>query len=498
MRTLGRIREQAKAHPERAAYRTGDGSVSYGVLWERAERAARTLERLDSAFPEAEGSLPGPLPVLLDGSKSPDAAVAIAACLLAGIPYVPVLPGFPPARLRSVIRMTGARLLLAGPEFPDPEELADAAGCAECGSGLIRLPLAGLGLSSEAEDLPEPEGYEKSRYAYVLFTSGSTGEPKGVPVTRASLDNFVRWIGGLPSLAGPGGATVLGQAPFSFDLSVADFFFALTNGHTAAAFRDEGELARLLPDADFAVMTPSFLRLLLLDRGFRAENYPRLKCVWLCGEVLAPAVARKALEAFPELELVNAYGPTEACCAVCAVRIDGRTAEEADPLPVGELSGAAAEISVRDGEIVLRGPSVFGGYLGGAEGGHFLEDGENCFRTGDLGRIDTASGLLYCSGRKDGQIKYKGYRIELGDVESNLAALPGVNACAVVPRIGAGGEVLALRAFAAADPGVTEAGLKEALAKRLPAYMIPKTIRLIDRLPVTENGKTDRKALECL
>ena len=165
---------------------------------------------------------------------------------------------------------------------------------------------------------------------------------------------------------------------------------------------------------------------------------------------------------------------------------------------MGELSGAAAEISVRDGEIVLRGPSVFGGYLGGAEGGHFLEDGENCFRTGDLGRIDADAGLLFCSGRKDGQIKYKGYRIELGDVESNLAALPGVNACAVVPRIGAGGEVLALRAFAEADPGVTEADLKKALAARLPAYMIPKTVRLVDKLPVTENGKTDRKALECL
>ncbi len=462
MKTLDRILAHAALHPERTAYRAGDGSLTYGELLDRAKRGAQELLRLDRDF---AGSLPGPAPVLLDGSKSPDAAAAILACLTAGIPYVPLAPSIPKARFASVVRQTGARLILAGEDFPD--------------HGIERIPLRDFGRTGTAGEGP---AFSPSEYAYIIFTSGSTGEPKGVPVFRESLDRFVGWISSLTPLAEMEGVTVLNQALFSFDLSVADLFFALSNGHTEAAFRNEEELARILPEADAAALTPTFLRQLLLDRDFRAENYPRLKCVWSCGETLNPQTAKQVLEAFPDLALLNAYGPTEACSAVSAVRItEDMTGAE---LPVGVLSEAAA--------------SVFGGYLGGLEGGHFRENGQNCYRTGDLGRIE--DGLLYCSGRKDaaGQIKYKGYRIELADIESNLASLTGVAACAVTAKRGRDGAVLAIRAFAELLPGadLSPEAVKEALAERLPDYMIPKTVRILDRLPVTENGKTDRKALE--
>jgi D-alanine--poly(phosphoribitol) ligase subunit 1 len=513
MKTLDRIRAQVSAHPERPAYRAGDDFVTYGSLWMRAERAARLLIRLvwltrpDGAVPP--GSLPGPAPVLVSAVKSPDTAIALIACLMAGIPYVPVLPSTPPARLRTVLALTGARLLLADDNFPLSSSVDND-------SPPIRVPLSGIGSSpGEAGEEADPaafSGFSPSRYAYVLFTSGSTGEPKGVPVFRESLDNFTDWISSLAPLNGYGNLTVLNQAPFSFDLSVADFYYALTNGHTAAAFRDDGELARLLSETDAAVMTPTFLRMLLLDGDFRAERYPRLKCVFLCGETLPPAAARKALDAFPDLVLLNAYGPTEACCAVCAVRITKEMTETMPVLPVGDLASAAADISAEkadredegNGEIVLRGKSVFGGYLGGEAGGHFREGSTNGYRTGDLGRIERRAhggDLLFCCGRKDGQIKYKGYRIELNDIEANLAALPGVTACAVTVRRGREGEVSAIRAFveaAGTDGTLTSERLKAALAERLPDYMIPKVIRVLDRLPVTENGKTDRKALERL
>ena len=489
MRTLDRIRGHASAAPGRAAYRAGNDVVTYGELWERAENLAALLRDLDARHTgRPSPGLPGPAPIALDGSRSPDTAVAMTACLIAGIPYVPVAPSTPPARLESMLRQSGARLLLAADGFPDPGI-----------KGLTVIPLKDIGKSAcpRAAAGKEDAACGTSRYAYIIFTSGTSGEPKGVPVYRDSLDNFTGWMSSYPPLDGYREITVLNQALFSFDLSVAGFFYPLACGHTVAAFRSEDELAAVLPETDAAVMTPSFLRMLLLDGDFRAERFPRLKCVWLCGEVLTPAAARQALNAFPDLTLINAYGPTEACCAVCAVRITGEDTEKPGPLPVGELSSAAAGIAVEDGEIVLRGKSVFGGYLDGSEGGHFREDGTDGYRTGDTGWSE--NGLLFCSGRKDRQVKYKGYRIELSDIEANISDLPGVTGCAAATRRRADGEISAIRAFVTvSDPRLTEAALKRRLAGSLPDYMIPKVIRIIDRMPVTENGKTDIKKLETL
>ena len=487
MKTLDRILSAAGAHPDRGAvrlYRSDGGveSLTCGELLTRAEALADRLREQGTG------------PVLTDARQTPDSVVSILSCLMAERPYVPLPPNAPPARLQTMARLSGATFMTAPDSVPD--------------MGIPRMPADRTApLPPEPLRLSIKERYGEDGCAYILFTSGSTGRPKGVPVSRRSLDSFTGWISS-PELFPPKeGMTVLNQALFSFDLSAADLYFSLCGGHTLAVIDGPDALLAALSEADAAVMTPALLRLLLLDRTFDAARYPRLSCVYLCGETLSPGTARRALTAFPKLRLINAYGPTEACSAVCAVRITPEMAETLPALPVGDLSRAAADIRIEEGEIVLRGDSVFGGYLPDPEAGDltrsvFREGSVNGYRTGDLGEL--RDGLLWFGGRRDSQIKYKGYRIETGDIEGNLRALPGVLDCAVIPKHSAAGEILALCAFVIRDPDsnalpkepdAAERILKEALSARIPAYMIPKTIRFPDRLPVTENGKTDRGAL---
>ena len=437
MKTLDAILSSAARHPDRPACRFPDGEISYGELLRRAEE-------------EAEGLRSGAGPVPFGGERSIPAVVTILACLLSRRPYVPLTPRLPDARRDAIFRILAESVLPADT-------------------------------------------------AYILFTSGSTGEPKGVPISRDNLDAFTailpRWFA---DLDGDGPLTVFGAAPFSFDLSAADLFFVLCGGHTLVSpdRADPADAIRLLKSADAAIMTPTHLRLCLMDPDFSPAGCPRLGCVYLCGETLDPAAAAKFLDRFPSpaMILLNAYGPTEATSAVSAVRITREMTRSGDPLPVGEIGNTTADIRIEDGEIVLTGPSVFGGYLGQIP----AENGvPHTHRTGDLGSID--GGLLTCRGRADGQFKYKGYRIETGDVEAHLRALPGVRDGVLIPRRTPDGRgILSLTVYVVPEDGwdPDPAAIRASLAARLPDYMVPKSVRFLDRLPVTPNGKTDRKAME--
>ena len=462
MTTLNNILRAAAASPQRIAYHANGETVTYGELAEQSRRYADLLKRQ------------GTSPVVLFGRKSVRTVVSVLACLRARRAYVPVGAFTPLSRLQTIVRLTGATLIISDAPVEAP--------------GAVCCPLPGL--ERFAGGTPaEPE----NEIAYMIFTSGSTGEPKGVPISYGNLDNFTEWICGLEPLCGYRAVSVLNQADFSFDLSVADLFYALCSGHTlicGASGEDYNAVFDALCQVDVAVVTPTFMRMCLLNRDFRAAGFPRLRCVYFCGETLEPTLVRKLFEAFPAITVINAYGPTEATSAVSAVRITPELAQRT-LLPVGETGSCATTVEIDDGEIVLKGPSVFGGYLNGYEGGHFIENGVNCYRTGDLGH--TEDGMLYCRGRKDSQIKYKGYRIELNEIEYHLGSLPGVDDCAVVAKRDEAGAVRMIKAFytGQADAQTVRAALQTAL----PPYMIPKLIRQTDRLPVNANGKIDRKAL---
>lgn len=419
---LEQIRENGARLGDRPALCAGGRALSWGALWPEVEKRARTL---------AEGTGP----VFVEAARRMDTPVEFLACLRCERPYVPLDPEAPAARRAEIRRV--------------------------------------------AEGLALPAGT-----AYVMFTSGSTGAPKPVPITVGNLENFLGWAAALPGASAAGGVCV-GAAPYSFDLSVADLYLSLLWGgtHVGLTGEEKGDFPALFRRLEasggtFLAATPSFLRLCLLDRGFHRGLLPRLETVFSCGEELPPGTAARLLERFPGLTLLNAYGPTEATCAVCAAEITPELCGRAR-LPVGRRGAGAVDISVENGEILLRGGSISPAW-------------GPVYATGDRGYWE--DGELYCAGRLDDQIKYKGYRIEPGEIERALEALPGVERAAVLPRRDRAGRVLGLRAFyeGAAEP----AQLSAALAGRLPGYMVPGQWRRLARLPLNPNGKIDRNGLE--
>lgn len=472
MKLLQRISNNAKCCEQQIAYIINDDSITYGELWRKAVLLSRAL------------SNQGKKPVIIYGHKSVDMIVSIIACLIAKRAYIPVETGTPEIRIKNIIKMSEADLIINNGNLSIENS--------ECLDVLAILQRYGVDNKTQTND---------NEIAYIIFTSGSTGEPKGVPISYENLDNFVSWISGLNGLKEFDKINVLNQASFSFDLSVADIYYSLCNGHTLVGLaknvqKDYDRIFDVITNKhiNLMVMTPSFGKMLLLNGNFNSENYPELKCMYFCGEPLETAVAQKIKTRFPRLEIINAYGPTEATSAVCAVTITDDMLKD-KYLPVGNINNSACDIQVCNDEILLKGKSVFRGYLGSITGGYFKNGGIDCYRTGDCGYIE--NDLLYCVGRKDNQIKYMGYRIELGDIESNLLKIDGVkNAVALAKYKGSSKTVKTIKAYIVTENDMDIAGIKSRLSKLLPAYMIPKSIIRINSIPLNKNGKTDRARLE--
>jgi D-alanine--poly(phosphoribitol) ligase subunit 1 len=310
----------------------------------------------------------------------------------------------------------------------------------------------------------------------------------------------------------------LNQAPFSFDLSVMDLYCSLATGGTLFSIsRDLLASPKLLYRALASsgittwVSTPSFAEMCLVERTFNRSMLPRVRRFLFCGEILLPETARLLLDRFPGAQIWNLYGPTEATVATTSVRIDHDILERYSTLPVGRPM-PGSEVFVTDenrnnlspglrGEIVIKGPNVSPGYLASPDltADRFFKQGnQRAYRTGDRGRFQ--DGLLFFEGRMDDQIKLSGYRIELGDLETNLRSLPMVRDAAVVPVV-KNGKVQSLAGFVVPntdfEPGkpIEVATLRERLRERVPAYMMPRRFVIMNAFPVTASGKVDRRKL---
>jgi len=326
-----------------------------------------------------------------------------------------------------------------------------------------------------------------------MFTSGTTASSKGVKITRSNLANFVNWISDFESLKDQDHLKILNQASFNFDLSVMDIYYGLCNGHTIIALTkdDQTDYQKMFSiisayNINMLVLTPTFLRLCLLETKFDSHDYPDIKIIYSCGECLPKSLAAKLFKRFPQIKLINAYGPTEATSAVSAVLITEEMLKFKS-LPIGNIGSTVCDIKIVNDTINLQGKSVFAGYLDD------LNDPDQNYDTKDLGYIE--NGYLFWSGRQDSQVKYKGYRVNLTQVEETIKSIKGVEDCAVIAK--SSSEIVQyLQAFIIInDPTLTKEYIKIQLLKYLPNYMIPKIISIIDDLPKNQNYKIDRRKL---
>jgi len=371
----------AERAPERVAHVSRDRQLTFGELRDRSDALACHLtSRVERG-----------VPVVVHGHKEPDMLVGFLACLKAGHPYVPIDAGLPAARIEKIVTHSRAALVLS------PGAELDAA------------------VARHRGERPDPgRRVRSSENVYVMYTSGSTGEPKGVQITLANLAGFVAWARDVHPLGGA--RRFLNQAPFSFDLSVMDLYLSLTAGGTLYSVDRrmienplELRAALVAADVEVWVSTPSFAEMCLADRRFEAARLPALACFLFCGETLPPSCVRRLHERFPRARVYNLYGPTEATVAVTSVLVDNALLNAFPTLPLG-TPRPDTRLEIVDGEIVIDGPCVSPGYLHAPDLTARVFDGTR-YRTGDAGHY--RDGALMFAGRLDFQVKLSGHRIEL-------------------------------------------------------------------------------------
>lgn len=448
-------------------------------------------------------------PVVICGDKETDFLPCIFGALKSGRAYVPVDGSVPRERAAEIASDVRPKLII---DFTGLKPDADA------------RVLTGGALDSILSTPPEtevPRGcwISGDTPAYILFTSGSTGKPKGVPITAANLTNFYRGL--LPYMGSSDGGVILNQISYSFDVSGCSLYVGLSRGMTLFTIdrgmaEDVGTLFAHLQDAGLTiwVSTPSFAELCVHSEAFCEALLPSLHSFLFCGEVLTHGLCETLAERFPGARVLNTYGPTEATVLVTAVEITEELRRDSRSLPIGYpleevtlrlVDDQNREIT-RDGErgqLIILSDSVGPGYHRRADltEERFFTDrrtGKRGYRTGDI--CCREKGRYYYCGRTDSQLKLNGFRIEVEDIENNLAKLPNIARAAVVP-VWEDGRVRYLAAFLLLkeSDGLTHLKrsiqLKQRAAAYLPAYMIPRKLIAVDAFPLNVNGKIDKKAL---
>ncbi|EMB2608485.1 non-ribosomal peptide synthase/polyketide synthase [Pseudomonas aeruginosa] len=480
--------EQVERTPTAPALAFGEERLDYAELNRRANRLAHAL---------IERGIGADRLVGVAMERSIEMVVALMAILKAGGAYVPVDPEYPEERQAYMLEDSGVQLLLSQSHLKLP--LAQ-------GVQRIDLDQADAWLENHAENNPGIE-LNGENLAYVIYTSGSTGKPKGAGNRHSALSNRLCWMQQAYGLGV--GDTVLQKTPFSFDVSVWEFFWPLMSGARLVVaapgdHRDPAKLVALInrEGVDTLHFVPSMLQAFLQDED--VASCTSLKRIVCSGEALPADAQQQVFAKLPQAGLYNLYGPTEAAIDVThwtcmeegkdAVPIGRPIANLAcyildgnlEPVPVGVL-----------GELYLAGRGLARGYhqRPGLTAERFVASpfvaGERMYRTGDLARY-RADGVIEYAGRIDHQVKLRGLRIELGEIEARLLEHPWVREAAV---LAVDGKQLVGYVVLESEGGDWRETLAAHLATSLPEYMVPAQWLALERMPLSPNGKLDRKAL---
>lgn len=522
LRTLDEtVSRRAAEHPESIAVVLNHQRLSYGALEMLANQLARALR--------AAGCRRGDRVCVL-APKTPLAIVAIIAIYKVGGIYVPLDPSGPAARLAKIVRHCESRFILAAAtagavlaEFINQDDLPRSLVLGWLDGappGWIRHAASFSLDDIRAHSLdPMPHRGRRPDVAHILFTSGSTGTPKGVVIHHANVIHFVEWARkhfGLDT-----SDRLSGHAPLHFDLSFFDIFGAF---HAGAQLHLVPAEASLLPNrlADWMrgseltqwFSVPSALNYMAKFGVVRQGDFPHLKRVLWCGEVFPTRNLIYWMERLPHVQFTNLYGPTETTIASSYYTLPRCPENEQVQIPIGiACPGESLHIldenhlpvkSGESGELYIGGAGLSAGYWKDSAKTRqaFIADPTGTYpdgrlyRTGDRARRGK-DGLIYFLGRSDSLVKSRGYRIDLGEIETALRGLDCIVECAVValPNDQFDGVTLSCAYVPAADAEVTGATLSAALQALLPRYMIPSQWKAFEELPKNTNGKIDRRAL---
>ncbi|MEH6954704.1 D-alanine--poly(phosphoribitol) ligase subunit DltA [Neobacillus drentensis] len=498
MNFYSQLQKWSELYPEKTVFSCGNESLTYRQLYNMSESLAYFLDNL---------LLDDSTPIVVYGHMEPLMLVCFLACVKSGHPYIPVDTSIPDERIAKIIEDSGAKMMLSPIDLPQVglEHLSHPLNGDRLRDALVKNQ--GKTISSESYVLND-ENF------YIIYTSGSTGNPKGVQISYNNLMSFTHWMTNDFGLANH--QVFLNQAPFSFDLSVMDLFPSLFLGGTLwmlpkeyVAAPKELFLSLEKSSANIWTSTPSFVDYCLSDEQFSASILPELTTFLFCGEALPSATALKLRKRFPNATVFNTYGPTECTVAATSITVDNSLIEKYESLPIG-ISKKDGEVYIlsesldeqpdgEKGQIVITGPHVSKGYLnqpGLTRKSFFVLNGQPAYKTGDLGY--KKDGLLFYAGRMDFQVKVNGYRMELEEIEAQLSSLPLVQNVMIVPNYKDGKcEFLTAVIVPASHKFEKEfqltSQLKKELRALLPQYMVPRKFVYRPALPMTNNGKVDRK-----
>jgi amino acid adenylation domain-containing protein len=515
------VTEQAERRPEQTAIVYRQERLSYGELEETSNRLARLLKAAGCNRGDRVGFL---IP------KTPAAIVTILGILKADCVYVPLDTSSPAPRLEKIIDACAPRFVVAGgPVTPLLNELmADKSrrdGTAIGWMGEGRVEGNNFRVRFSPEDLgsysSEPLDYQNAvnDAAHILFTSGSTGVPKGVIITHSNVIHFITWavkyFGAKPS------DRISSHPPLHFDLSTFDIYGTLGSGaqlhivptelnllpHKLAEFIRASELTQW-----FSV--PSVLNFMAKADVVKQDDFPTLERLLWCGEVFPTPPLIYWMRRLPRVQFTNLYGPTEATIASSYYTVPQCPDNERVEIPIGAPCDGEGLLVLNEelksvpageiGDLYISGVGLSPGYWQDLEKTDAVfikrpgtsDPGARIYKTGDLAKVGEG-GLFYYLGRADSQIKSRGYRIELGEIETALNALHLTEECAIVAINTGGfeGAAICCAFVPLKDVDAQPASLRTEMGKVLPNYMLPARWMRFDSLPKNANGKIDRKAL---
>ncbi|SFF28488.1 amino acid adenylation domain-containing protein [Paenibacillus algorifonticola] len=484
--------EQAELHPDAVAVEYEDERLTYRELNERSNRLARTLRSQGVGADQLVGIM---------AERSPSMVIGILAILKAGGAYVPIDPEYPEERIRYMLDDSGASVLLLQAHLRDKATFA----------GVCLLLDDEQTYAADSASLVSVN--QPNDLAYVIYTSGTTGKPKG---TLIAHKNVVRLLFNSKNLFDFGSSdTWTLFHSFCFDFSVWEMYGALLYGGKLVIVppmtaKQPAQFLQLLKERGVTILnqTPTYFYQLLREALAESGQTLSLRKVIFGGEALAPQQLKDWRKRYPATQLINMYGITETTVHVTYKEIteveiaEGRS-NIGRPIPTlkvyvldGNRRCVPAGVA---GEMYVAGEGLARGYLNRPEltAEKFVDDpftpGERMYRSGDLARWLPDGNIEYM-GRIDHQVKIRGYRIELGEVEAQLLKVESVQEAIVMAREDESGEKQ-LCAYVVADKPLTVSELRGRLSQEMPGYMIPSYFVQLEKMPLTSNGKTDRKAL---